>query len=98
MTPKLASDVLASTGADKIAVYDGFSPVYIIDMTDLANVTMQAGCGYWVHVNSDSSWNVVNSDPGNDGDLCLEPQREVIALSSWTPIEVSVALPIKIKP
>jgi Tfp pilus assembly protein FimV len=85
MTPRLASDALASTGADMIAVYNGVSP-YIIDATDLANITMQPGCGYWVHVANDTSWDVASADVGDD-ELCSEPPapEPAMALPAATP-------------
>jgi hypothetical protein len=95
MTPKLASDALASTGADGIAVYDGISP-YIIDITDLANVTMQPGCGYWVHVFNETSWNVASSIGGNEDEMCSEPPQEDDMLNFMTQIVATTAQVIKI--
>ena len=55
---KSASDALAGTGADIIAVYNATAPYLVEDRTDLAAVTMSPGEGYWVHVPADTVWTV----------------------------------------
>jgi len=73
MVPTPASDALAGTGADQIAVYNSVSPFLIDGITDLSSVTMVPGAGYWVHVNASGSWNVTNAGPGNDDEICSAP-------------------------
>jgi parallel beta-helix repeat protein len=56
LNSRSASDALAGTGADRIAIYDGASSSFMRDITDLSTVTMAAGSGYWVHVPADVIW------------------------------------------
>ncbi len=58
-TGRLASNSLAGTGADIVAVYNGASPYLVQDFTDLSAVSMSPGNAYWVHVPSDAVWTVV---------------------------------------
>jgi hypothetical protein len=58
MTNRLASNALAGTGADRIAIFNATYPSLMQDITDLSTVTMVAGNGYWVHVTSDTLWTI----------------------------------------
>ena len=58
MTDRLASNALAGTGASIISVYDANQTSLIRDETDLTNVTMRAGEGYWVYVPVDTVWTI----------------------------------------
>jgi hypothetical protein len=58
MTNRLASNALAGTGADRIAVFNSTYPSLMQDITDLSTVTMSAGNGYWVHVTADTVWTI----------------------------------------
>jgi hypothetical protein len=59
--PTLAEGVsalaaLAGTGADMMAVFDAASPTYMHDITNLSDVTLAPGDGYWIHVPADIVW------------------------------------------
>jgi hypothetical protein len=58
ITNRLASVALAGTGADRIAIFDGASPTFMQDITDISTITMTAGNGYWVHVPADTIWTI----------------------------------------
>jgi len=57
MTPELASTTLPAA-ADMVSVFDADQPYLVRDEADLSMVMMNDGEAYWVHVNTDSIWNI----------------------------------------
>ncbi len=86
LEPKLASVSLSGTGADMISVFKSTTP-YIEDRMDLSTVTMQPGNGYWIHVPSDSVWNVGDVTPPTFGGLvsATDSITDGAVYLSWNP-------------
>ncbi len=64
--PSLASAGAAASlpsGVDMMALESLASPYLISDTTDISSVTLESGCGYWVHSTSDTMWDIANPEP-----------------------------------
>lgn len=62
LTSAGAADSLP-VGVNKMAYESLASPYFITDTSDLSSVTLETGCGYWVHSTSETMWDIDNPEP-----------------------------------